>query len=180
MHATAEVTIRARTLRELFSERSFDPFEDDAGSLQSIAQLARLPDLQSNLEGKKLRVVLPPHEVSSRTQSEVEGAIARYASNEIAEARLGLAAWRGRARTVFFWSLGFFALSLLLVAGVQQALFLPEAARTLATETLIIAGWVVMWQPMDELIWGWLPIRDRERAFRTLSSMRVTVEPAIL
>jgi hypothetical protein len=43
-------------------------------------------------------------------------------------------------------------------------------------ETLVIAGWVIMWQPMDTLILGWLPIRKRERTFRAIASMHATIE----
>jgi hypothetical protein len=42
----------------------------------------------------------------------------------------------------------------------------------------VIAGWVIMWQPMDTLILGWLPIRQQQRTFRAIGSMRATVEAA--
>ena len=167
-----------RALSDLFSERSFDPLHDDAGSLWSVAQIARLPDVPSKLEGARLRVLLPASEISPQTQMQIERALARYCAHEIADARMRLAVWRRRAGILLLWSLGFFAVSLLLSAGVQQATVLPEAARTLASETLVIAGWVVMWLPMDELIWGWLPIRDRQRMFRAIGSMRITTEAA--
>jgi hypothetical protein len=35
-----------------------------------------------------------------------------------------------------------------------------------------------MWQPMDTLIQGWLPIRQQERTFRAIDSMPATVEAA--
>ncbi len=37
--APTELTIHARELRELFSEREFDPFVDDTDALSSIAQI---------------------------------------------------------------------------------------------------------------------------------------------
>ncbi len=171
-----ELTVHARKLGELFSEREFDPFTDDTNALWSIAQIAQLPSLSSNPGGFRLRVLLPSEEVSPQTQTYVERAIARYCSHKIAEAAQQMAAWRRVAIGAFAWGLAFFAVSLLLTAGLEQAAFLPGAIRTLAIETLVIAGWVIMWQPMDTLIQGWLPIREQERAFRAIGSMRATVE----
>jgi hypothetical protein len=174
----AELTIRARELRELFCEREFDPFVDDANTLWSIAQIAQLPDVTSKLGTMRLRILLPSEDVSPQTQACVEQAIARYCSRKIADARLEMAAWRHGAVSTFLWGLSFFAISLLLTAGVQQTDVLPEAMRTLVIETLVIAGWVIMWQPMDTLIQGWLPIRKQERTFRAIGSMHATVEAA--
>jgi hypothetical protein len=174
----AELTIHARTLAELFSERVFDPFTDDANELWSIAQIAQLPNVLSSLGRSRLRVLLPSEEVSPQTQTDVELAIGRYCCHKIAEAARQMAAWRRVAVSTFAWGLAFFAISLLLTTGLERAAFLPGAIRTLAIETLVIAGWVIMWQPMDTLIQGWLPIREQERTFRAIGSMRATVEAA--
>ncbi|MGC9992228.1 MAG: hypothetical protein ABSD52_07535 [Candidatus Cybelea sp.] len=174
----AELTIHARNLRELFSEREFDPFVDDENALVSVAQIARFPNLNSSLEKMRLRVLLPPEEVSPQTQTRVERAIARYCAHKIAEAGLQMTEWRHGALSTFLWGLAFFAVSLLLTAGLERTDFLPDAIRTLAVETLVIAGWVIMWQPMDTLILGWLPIRQQQRTFRAIRLMRATIEAA--
>jgi hypothetical protein len=177
-HDPTELTIHARELRELFSEHEFDPFVDDEDALRSIAQIARFPNVASSLGKMRLRILLPLAEVSPQTQTRVERAIARYSSHKIAEARLQMAEWRHGALSTFLWGLAFFALSLLITAGLQQTNFLPDAIRTLAVETLVIAGWVIMWQPMDTLILGCLPIRQQERTFRAIGSMSLTIEAA--
>jgi hypothetical protein len=173
-----DLTIHARSLGELFSEREFDPFVDETGALWSIAQIAKLPDATPSFAKMRLRVLLPAEEVSPETQTCVEQAIARYCSHKLAEARLQMAAWRHVATSTFLWGLAFFALSLLVTAGLQKMEVLPDAIRTLGVETLVIAGWVIMWQPMDTLIQGWLPIRQQERTFRAIDSMPATVEAA--
>jgi hypothetical protein len=96
-----ELTIHARALRELFSDREFDPFVDDDNALGSIAQIARFPNLTSSLAKMRLRVVLPPEEVSPQTQTGVERAIARYCSHKIAEATLQMTEWRHGAVSTF-------------------------------------------------------------------------------
>ncbi|MEO6834879.1 MAG: hypothetical protein ABI231_03115 [Candidatus Tumulicola sp.] len=175
----AEMTVRPSELHDLFRDREFDPFVDPGDALWSIAQVPQLYEVTRNFVGVALRVVLPANEVSPQTQECVERALDRYCSHKIVEARFKMAAWRRGAWTAFFWSIVFFGISLLLTAGVQQAPFLSEPIRTLVSETLVIAGWVIMWQPMDTLIEGWLPIRAQERTFRAMRAMRVTVEPAV-
>jgi hypothetical protein len=96
-------------LRELFSEREFDPFVDDLDALQSIAQIARFPNVTSNLGKMRLRVLLPSEEVSAQTQTRVERAIARYCAHKIAEARLQIAEWRHGALSTLLGGLAFFA-----------------------------------------------------------------------
>lgn len=173
-----ELVIRAPALRELFSEREFDPFVDHATGIQSIAQIARFPNLTPSLAGTRIRVMLPAGEVSAETQTRVERAIAQYCAHKLAEVRLQMDEWRHEALSTFLCGLGFFAISLLVTAGIERTGFLPDPIRTLAVETLVIAGWVIMWQPMDTLILGWLPIRRQERMFRAMASMHPTVEAA--
>lgn len=173
----AELVIRARKLGELFCEREFDPFSDDSNAIWSVVQIAQLSDATSKLARMRLRVLLPADEIEPDAQTRVETAIGRYCARQVAQSQSEMAAWRRVALTAFLWGLGFFAISLALTAGVQHAPFLPEAIRTLVVETLVIAGWIVMWQPMDDLIAGWVPIREKERRFRTIGSMPVSVEP---
>jgi hypothetical protein len=174
----AELTIHAPTLCELFSEREFDPFIGDPDTLASIPQIARFPNRTASLATVRLRIMLPPEEVSPQTQTRVERAIQRYCSHKLAELRFQMEEWRHEALSAFLWGFGFFAISLLLTAGIERAGLLPDAIRTLAVETLVIAGWVIMWQPMDTLILGWLPIRKQERTFRAIASMHTTIEAA--
>jgi hypothetical protein len=62
-----------------------------------------------------------------------------------------------------------------LAAG--QALAGQESSRILSVvrESLVIAGWVAMWRPMEIYLYEWWPLRRRGRVFEKLSTMRVTV-----
>ncbi|MDX9750361.1 MAG: hypothetical protein RBT71_04695 [Flavobacteriales bacterium] len=42
-------------------------------------------------------------------------------------------------------------------------------------ESLYIAGWVAMWQPMQTYLYDWWPIRRRRRTFEKLSTVPVEV-----
>jgi hypothetical protein len=55
---------------------------------------------------------------------------------------------------------------------------LPGEAGTWASivrESLMIAGWVAMWRPMQIYLYDWWPLRQRSRIYEKLSNMPVEV-----
>jgi hypothetical protein len=47
--------------------------------------------------------------------------------------------------------------------------------RSIAHESLTIAGWVAMWRPMQIYLYDWWPVRRRGLLYRKLARMRVDV-----
>lgn len=170
-----EVTVKVSDVRELFSERAFDPFSDDEG-IASIAGIAHLPHLVSQLNDLRLRVLVPASVLTPQTETLVQRALAQYCAHMIAQARAKLAAMRWVGIRTFAIGIVFFGLSLAASTAVARALFLPEGLRTLASESLIVAGWVVIWQPLDTLVQGWWPQWQEERTFRALSALPIRVD----
>jgi len=59
-----------------------------------------------------------------------------------------------------------------------KAYFLPHPGgpvMDVLRESLAIAGWVAMWQPMQIYLYGWWPLRRRRRLFANLGRMPVEV-----
>jgi hypothetical protein len=78
-----------------------------------------------------------------------------------------------QARTSLFIGLSFLALCL-----VVSRYLLPEDGNTLTNflrESLIIAGWVAMWRPIELYLYDWWPLRRKEQLYKRLSRMRVEV-----
>jgi len=172
-----ELTVKANDVKDLFAERQFDPFDDDdVEAVTSISQMAQLPHLASKLHTIKLRVLLPASTLTPETEPQVRRALERYCGHMISETRRKLAAmqWVG-LRTVFV-GLAFFGLSLAASMAVTRTLWIPEGIRTLASESLIVAGWVVIWQPLDTLVQSWWPQWEEERTFRAIGAVPLRVE----
>lgn len=51
----------------------------------------------------------------------------------------------------------------------------PGTIAIVARESLIIAGWVAMWRPMQIFLYEWWPLRRMGRLFQKLSHMHVEV-----
>jgi hypothetical protein len=174
-HRSTEITVRVNDLRELFREREFDPFTDEIDSVSSVARMAQLPHLVAKLKTVRLRILLPREQITPQTEVLARRAVQQYCAHMVAEARRKLAAMRWVGWRTFLVGLGFFGLSLASSAGVQRLLFLPEALRTLASEALVVAGWVIMWQPLDTLVQGWWPYWEEERTFKAIGAMPLSV-----
>lgn len=54
--------------------------------------------------------------------------------------------------------------------GQGEALF-----RSIASESLVVFGWVAMWRPAEIFLYDWLPITRRRRLFRRLAAAEVEV-----
>jgi hypothetical protein len=171
-----EVRIKVDDVRDLFREHEFDPFSDEVDSIGSIAQLAQLPHLVSQLKTIRLRVLVPSEKLTPQTQLAVRRAFARYCAHTIAESRRKLTALRWVGVRTFLVGVTFFGLSLAASTAVGRLSWLPDALRTLASESLIVAGWVVMWQPLDMLVQGWWPPWEEERTFRAISQVPLLVQ----
>lgn len=173
---TTEVTVKVGDVRELFREREFDPFDDDVEALGSIAQMAQLPHLVSKLRQIELRVLVPAATLGPQTEAQVRRALQRYAAHMTGGARRKLAAMRWVGVRTFLVGLVFFGISLAASTAVGRMLAIPEALRTLASESLIVAGWVVIWQPLDTLVQGWWPQWEEERTYRAIGALPLRVE----
>ena len=47
--------------------------------------------------------------------------------------------------------------------------------RSIARESLTIAGWVAMWRPMQIYLYDWWPLRRRGKLYEKLNRMKVEV-----
>jgi hypothetical protein len=173
-----EITVRANNLAELFQERDFDPFTDNVDTVSSIARMAQLPHLVAKLRTTQLLIVLPSQEVTPQTETLLREALQRYCAHMIAEAQRKLKALRWVGWRTLGVGIAFFGLSLAASFGVQQLLFIPEELRVWASEGLVVAGWVVVWQPLDTLVQGWWPHWEEERTFKAIGAMPVKVQGA--
>ena len=170
-----EITVKVNDVRELFAQRAFDPFADEPEGLESIAEMARLPHLVSKLDTIRLRVLVPSSTLTSQTESQVRRALERYCGHAVTEARRKLAALRWVGLRTFAIGIAFFGISLAASTAVNKMLFIPDALRTLAAESLIVAGWVLLWQPLDTLVSGWWPQWEEERTFRAIGAVPIDV-----
>jgi hypothetical protein len=82
-----------------------------------------------------------------------------------------------RGRTSLVIGLVFLAASVLL-GNLAEELLRTTRFAGIASESLLIGGWVAMWRPLEVFLYDWWPVRAEARLFDRLSAMTVRVVPS--
>lgn len=158
----ADAKLALADLRYLFEGPQVDPlagvFEGRSGFDLLLEQLKRekLPS-----DRLRLTIVAPAGQVDAQAQTMVRPALAGHVDNMLGtldcDRRLQLREMRQSLRVGGL----FLAVCLILSALVDQLSVLPAFVQTLLRESLLIAGWVGLWHPLDLLLYAWWPLRYR-------------------
>lgn len=112
---------------------------------------------------------LPPH---GDTQRLVETAVHNYFAYRAKLNHFEFRHLLEHGRISLLIGLGF--LSTCLMIG-QLLRHRPDTLSIVVRESLIIAGWVAMWRPMQIFLYDWWPLRRTGQLFEKMSRMHVEV-----
>jgi len=169
------IQVRIHDLRQLFNSIDPSPFRErdlDPDCEEFIVSWAREMPLDRDLK-VEIRVdrEQPPAEMAAEVPSAVRGHFAREASLQdlrrrriVREGRLSL------------------AIGLVLLVLCEGAAALVPTARLgtageILRESLIIGGWVVMWHPLEVLLYGIWPVVRERRLLERLAAAEVQLAP---
>lgn len=169
----SSIQVRIHELRQLFNSMDPSPFRErdlDPNCEEFIVAWARElpPDrpvrVEIRIEGDR-----PPASLLGDVAPAVRAHFARAAS--LQELR--------RRRTLREGRLSLLIGLVALVACMSGATFLPAAALgpagEIVRESLIIAGWVVMWRPLEVLLYGIWPVVRERRLLERLAAAEVAL-----
>jgi hypothetical protein len=129
----------------------------------------------------KLVVHLPAEEAAREDARQLEKAVNHYflyrAQGQRRELRQAFR--HGR------WSLLVGLTTLVSCLGLRALLALLDPkqgtlAGEIASEGLLIVGWVAMWRPAEQFLYAWHPTRQTLRVYRNLSCVRVEIRARTL
>ena len=170
---TATIQVRIHELRQLFNSIDPSPFRErdlDPDCEEFIASWAREQPADQPLR-VEIRVdrERPALELLADVGAAVRSHFAREASLQalrrrrlIREVRLSLA-------------IGLATLALCMVAATLVPTERLGTAGEILRESLIIAGWVVMWHPLEVLLYGLWPVARERRLLERLATAEVEV-----
>lgn len=174
-HDPVDVTIRLHKIEDLFVAPDVTPlapeWQDHAGVEEVYAEFIK--DWKS--APGKLTLRLPAAQITPDLHTQVQAAIQRYCDAENRRATLGMTVIRRLGRRNLI--LGVIVLACLLgaSAALTQVTFLPEWLAILLSESCIIAGWVIVWHPIEQLLYEWRPDYVRLRFSEWLRAMRLEI-----
>jgi len=170
--APARIELRLRELNQLFNSLDPSPFLDkdiDQDAEDFIVGWAG--ELPTDRELELIVYVERPPEAGDPSEA-VQEAVQRYFAHKASHARRELSQLMKRGRISLIIGVLFLA-ALLMLRRLFPA---EEPTSFVVRESLIIAGWVAMWRPLEIFLYDWWPIRAQVKLYRRLSAMPVRVK----
>jgi hypothetical protein len=178
--APGVVSIRLQTLDLLFQSPVIDPF---AGSHDGLSGMDHLklalkrhwsrdtPDVSA------LRLVVPAADATPARQAQTQSVIAGWCDAQAAMTDNLLSVMAKERRRA--WQVGglFFAVCFAIATGLEAIPALSGLGGTLISETIIIAGWVGVWHPLDLTLYAWWPHRFRLQQLQKIRRLKVDLLP---
>lgn len=167
----ALIEIRLREIRQLFNSLDATPFPEtdlDGEAEDFILGWAReLPQYAPLHLRIHLQEPHPDAEHEARTRTAIQGFFLYRAENLRRQLRQLLA--RGR----FSLLIGLTCLVLSVGSAQLVAQLWQGALVSILTESLVIGGWVAMWNPIQVFLYDWWPLRRQRRICERLAAAHV-------
>jgi hypothetical protein len=172
--AADAIELRLDDVDELFVARAPDARAGRGGAESGIERLeARLALKPATAEWPDILRIHLPSGLGGADPDKVREAFARWCELELERIdtrRTLMARERGRA-----WVVGaaFFAACLLLAGLLESVPFLSGFVASLLSETIIIAGWVGIWHPLDLTLYAWWPDARRRKLLERMRALKL-------
>jgi hypothetical protein len=180
-----DVVLRLNTIGELFNAPDPNPFSDNAIDVLGEAALVRasrqmLARRIRHWHAARLVIQLPPDQITPDLQVQTQAAVRRYCTAKIEDNRLTIRLSRIRS------AIGLVMVTIIsaVVVGVAWLLFstILAAQADTTVSALVFACisvfvWVILWDPMEKLIFDWVQPSLENRILRGIMGMPLVIEP---
>lgn len=170
------VRLELRSIDQLFRRAEADPFDAAARARPGVDDVYRSLRL-SGAQESEIVLCLPPSELQPDLASRTKAALDRYCAERIADATFELAVNRRDG----WWGAGVAtALGSLVVVVLILVNYLSEADSTFLTifnGLMSIAAWVIVWWPIEKLIYDPREMLEEVRVYETIQRATLTIEP---
>ena len=176
------VLLPLRDMAQMFNAALVDPLSPsppEVLGISGVQYVLEQLETRRSVEAETLHVVLPDSKITPGLADDTRQALQRYAHYRIQKQQALARETRRRGRRVTLAAvvlLAFFlALSQLFASDIT------EGMRPLLRKTLEygfeIVGWVMLWHPIEVLVFEPIAIKHKITALRRLKQLRVVVEP---
>ncbi|MEQ6899666.1 hypothetical protein [Nocardioides sp. YIM 152588] len=173
---TYAVRLELTSVDDLFAAPSIDPFDPRYGDHSDRPALDFIADeVYSNGSYRAATATFVVPDPERADLDEIRAAVRRWSSARARSARQDASAmrWRGLRSLVS----GLLLFAVLILASKLLESDTDGVAATLSTG-LEVAAWVVLWWPLDTLLWSVWQHRLDRRAFEVVRDMDVRLEAA--
>lgn len=173
-----KVTLEYASIDYLFDRPDLSPFSEDFHDYSTRAGVEHVyNELRANPSFKAVEVtiLLPPDQITANLEGRTLEAVRRYCAARETEARQDERALRYRG----LWALAAALVVLVAYVIVQRPLqHTGNFFLDLIGEGLGVIIWVVLWFPLDALVFGVRTYDLDSSAYRQVSKMQLKIEPS--
>lgn len=180
------IVIRLDTIDQLFNAPEIDPFStEEVDVLGEPALLRAVRRLQAhrirNWEGVKLTLELPPDQISPDLDRRTQEALGRYCAAKIEDNKLQIRLSRMRSLI----GLGMVTVISIIVIGLAYLLLnsvfagASDTAKGVVAASVSVFVWVILWDPMEKLLFDWVQPRLENNVLRKLQGIDIVIRPKV-
>jgi hypothetical protein len=179
-----DIVLKLNSIDELFNAPDVDPFAENE---TDVLGKAALPHAVQRMLARSIRhwrearlvIQLPPDQITPDLQAQTQAAVRRYCAAKIEDNRLSIRLSRVRSAIglviVTIISVVVIAVAWLLFRTVFAAA--SETAAALVAASISVFVWVILWDPMEKLLFDWVSPALENRILRGLLGMDLVIEP---
>ena len=179
-----DVVLKLNTIGELFNAPDVNPFAEN--EIDVLGEAALMHAVRQMLARRirhwheaQLVIQLPPDQITPDLQVQTQAAVRRYCAAKIEDNRLTIRLSRVRS------AIGLAVVTIIsaVVIAVAWLLFNTIFAAASDTVGVVVAAsisvfvWVILWDPMEKLIFDWVTPALENRNLRGIMDMDLVIEP---
>ena len=186
VNSDGPVVLRVDSVDQIFNAPDANPFAAGEANILGEAALDRLL-LQQQVEPRRdlasipLVVALPADQITPDLEPRLAAAIRSYCAARIEDNRLQIR----HSRLQHGVGMAIVLLVVLVVAAIVLLLLttvlanLSAVAQGLITGGLCVFTWVILWDPLEALLFDWVAPTRENRVFEQIMKMRVSVQQQV-
>ncbi|MFO7635077.1 MAG: hypothetical protein R6W76_21195 [Caldilinea sp.] len=177
------VVLQVDSVDQIFNAPDIDPFAVGKGSILGEAALDLLL-LQQQVQPRRdlatlpLVVSLPADQITPDLEPQLAAAIQRYCAARIEDNQLRIRHSRLQHSVGLAVVLCIVVAAILLVAVLMAVVFtdISALAQGMIAGALCVFSWVILWDPLEALLFEWVEPTRENRVFAQIQKMRVVVQ----
>lgn len=170
-----KLSINLNTIEELFQEPEFNPFDSDSRCESGVADLFNQTQELSQKEAVQIEINLADGSDEGDLRAKTKAAMNRYCEVQIAKSDREILEIRHQGMRDLGWAMLFALIMILGSFLIYQLTFLPEVIIYLLSTGAGIIAWVMLWPPLDSILYEWSPYRQTKRRYRQLQSAQIVI-----
>lgn len=169
------IQIELTSVEELFIEPDYNPLDPESRSQSGIDELVNQARRLSLKEPLKISLTLSSQPADADIEDQVKNALSHYCMVKIRECGQEIRQIQNQGKRDLVWALWLSFLFFLGAFFVYQLPFLPEFIIYLLSTGFGILAWVVLWPPLDALLYEWRPCRRSQRIYEYIQSAKLII-----